>query len=120
MYEGCLGFVTARDGDCAGTFRVIDGRADWQATLYLWRDTASSELRLRCDTETTLPAMQWPPRTLEGFRVIGRHVVAISVTLQPAASSHPASIAISLQEQAPARRGPITLFNETMFLPQNR
>ncbi len=120
IYEGCLGFVTARDGDCAGTFHVIDGRADWQATLYLWRDTAASELRLRCDTGTALPATRWPPRTLEGFRVIARHVVAISVTLQPTSSSHPASIAIALQEQAPARRGPSTVSNETMFLPQNR
>jgi hypothetical protein len=120
-YEGCVGFVTARDTNCSGAFRLIDGRPDWQATLYLWRDTASNELRLRCDPTTTFPVTRWPPPTLEAFRVIGRHVVAASVTLQPVDSPRPAAIGISLQEQAPASsRGPLDLFNETIFLPQNR
>jgi len=120
-YEGCIGFVTARETNCSGNFQMIDGRADWQATLYLWRDTSANELRLWCDTTTTFPVTRWPPRMLEAFNVIGRHVVAASVTLQPADSPRPVAVAISLQEQAPGSlRGPVNLFNETIFLPQNR
>ncbi len=120
-YDACVGFVTARDNNCTGTFQMIDGRANWQATLYLWRDTASNELRLRCDSMTTFPVTRWPPPTLDGFRVIGRHIVAASVILHPAGSPHLASVAISLQEQAPAApRDPANFFNETIFLPQNR
>ena len=121
-YESCLGFVTAREANCSGTFQLIDGAPNWQATLYLWRDTASNELRLQCDPKTTFPAVTWPPRTLEPYVVIGTHVVAASVTLQPAGDLYPTSIAITLQEQAPTsrRRSPSSLFNETIFLPQNR
>lgn len=39
-YEGCIGFVTARDDDCTGTFQLTGGAPNWQATLYLWRGTA--------------------------------------------------------------------------------
>jgi type II secretory pathway component PulJ len=63
-YEGCLGFVTARDANCTGTFQLINGAPNWQATMYLWRDTASNELRLRCDPGTTFPVVTWPPPTL--------------------------------------------------------
>jgi len=121
-YDGCLGFVTARDADCAGTFQLIDGAPDWQATLYLWRDTASNELRLRCDPGTTFPAVKWPPPRLEPSVVVGTHVVAASITAHPEGTPRPASIAIVLQEQvlAPSRRAPATLFNETIFMPQNR
>src|SRR5262249_39234996 len=75
-YQGWIGFVPPRGGDeCRGTFRLIDGAPDWQATLYLWRDTASNELRLSCDRESTFPVDKWPPRTLNPFVVIGTHVV---------------------------------------------
>jgi type II secretory pathway component PulJ len=121
-YEGCIAFVTARDGNCTGTFQLIDGAPNWQATLYLWRDTASSELRLRCDPETTFPAVRWPPQALAPFTVIGTHVVAASVALTPVESPRPSAIAITLQEQAPtsSRLAPPILLNETIFLPQNR
>jgi len=121
-YEGCLGFVTAREANCTGAFRLIDGAPSWQGTLYLWRDTASNELRLRCDPRTTFPAVTWPPRTLEPYVVIGTHVVEASVTLQPAGNESPTSVAIGLREEAPTsrRRSPATLFSETIFLPQNR
>lgn len=120
-YEGCLGFVTARAPNCAGTFQLIDGAPNWQATLYLWRDTASNELRLRCDPGATFPVVTWPPPALEPYTVVGTRVVAASVTLQPADSLHPASIAIALQEQAATSspRRPATFFNQTIFLPQN-
>ncbi len=119
-YEGCLGFVTARAANCTGTFQLIDGAPNWQATLYLWRDVASNELRLRCDPSTTFPAVTWPPRTLEPYAVIGTHVVTASATLQPAGSARPTSIAIVLQEQVPTSLRRSQLFNETIFLPQNR
>jgi len=121
-YDGCLGFVTARDAGCTGTFQLIDGAPNWQATLYLWRNTASNELRLRCDPGTTFPAVKWPPPRLEPSVVVGTHVVAANITAHPEGAPRPASIAIALQEQvsAPSRRAPTTLFNETIFLAQNR
>ena len=121
-YEGCVGFITARDDNCAGTFQLIDGAPNWQATLYVWRDTASNELRLRCDGSTTFPTVRWPPRTLTPFVVVGTRVVDAAVTLQPAGAARPTSIAIVLQEQAAAgsRGTPTNFFNETIFLPQNR
>ena len=121
-YEGCLGFVTARSSNCAGTFQLVDGAPNWQATLYLWRDTASNELRLRCDSGSTFPVVTWPPPTLEPYAIIATRVVAATFTLQPADSLHPASIAIALQEQAAtsSSRRPGTFFNQTIFLPQNR
>jgi len=121
-YEGCLGFVTARDANCAGTFQLIDGAPNWQATLYLWRDTASNELRLRCDPGTTFPVVTWPPPTLDPYTVIGTRVSAASIRMQPTGSPNPASIAITLQEQAPSSgsQGQETVFNQTIFLPQNR
>lgn len=120
-YEACVGFVTARDSKCSGSFQLIDGRANWQATLYLWRDTASNELRLSCDPTATFPVTRWPPRALEDYIVLGRRVVAASIALQPAGLARPASIAIALQEQASASsRRPINFFSETIFLPQNR
>jgi len=121
-YEGCIGFVTARDSNCAGTFQLMNGRPNWQSTLYLWRDVASSELRLRCDPGTTFPAVTWPPPAVEPYVVVGTHVAAATITAQPEVTPHPTSIAIVLQEQVPAssRRAPTNFFNETIFLPQNR
>lgn len=120
-YEGCLGFVTARDTNCTGDFQLIDGAPNWQATMYLWRDTASNELRLRCDPGTTFPAVAWPPPRLEPYAVVGTHVVAASVTLQPAGTLHLASIAIAIREQVPASRSrpQLTFSAETTFLSQN-
>src|SRR4029077_15963748 len=80
-YEGCIGFVTARDGKCSGTFQLMDGRPNWQATLYLWRDVASNELRLYCDPETTVPVIAWPPPTFEPSAVVGRQNVGVSGNL---------------------------------------
>lgn len=121
-YEGCLGFVTARDANCAGTFQLIDGAPNWQATLYLWRDVASGELRLRCDPGTTFPTIAWPPRTLEPFLVVGTHIAGASIVLQPSGGLGPTSIAIAIREQSRTslHRSPTTYFNETVFLPQNR
>jgi hypothetical protein len=121
-YEGCIGFVTARDAKCTGTFQLIDGAPNWQATLYLWRDTRSNELRLRCDPSITFPAGVWPPPVLEPYAVIGNHVAGVSIALQPAGSPRSRAIAIALREQAPPslHRSPPMVFNETVFLPQNR
>jgi hypothetical protein len=123
-YEGCIGFVTARDAQCTGTFRLVGGAPDWQATIYVWRDTSSNELRLRCDASSTFPASAWPP-TLEPYTVIGTRVVAASFAFQPADSPVPTAIGMALQEQAstPSRRVSryrTTSFNRTVFLPQNR
>ncbi len=120
-YEGCVGFVTARDTNCMGDFQLIDGAPNWQATMYLWLDTASNELRLRCDPGTTFPAVAWPPPRLEPYAVVGTHVVAASVTLQPAGTLHRASIAIAIREQVLAlgSRPQLTFSAETTFLPQN-
>ena len=121
-YQGCVGFVTARSGDdCTGTFQLIDGAPNWQATLYLWRDTASNELRLSCDRGTTFPVDRWPPRALNPIVVIGTRVVDVAVTLQATEAARPTSIAIALREQAAGYRGaPTNFLNETIFLPQNR
>ena len=121
MYDGCLGFVTARDTNCTGAFQLVDGAPNWQATLYLWRDVASKELRLRCDPSTTFPVAAWPP-PVESYTVVGRHIVSISVTPEPAGGRRSSAIAIALQEQSETsmRRSPAMFFNETIFLPQNR
>jgi hypothetical protein len=123
-YEGCIGFVTARDMQCSGSFRLVGGAPDWQATMYVWRDTQSNELRLRCDAGSTFPARAWPPAQ-EPYTVIGTKVVAASFTFQPADSPVPTAIAVALQERAstPSRaasRYQTSSFNQTVFLPQNR
>ncbi len=122
-YEGCIGFVTAREA-CTGSFRLVGGAPDWQATIYVWRDTLSNELRLRCDASSAFPVSAWPP-ALEPYTVIGTHVVAASFTLRPAESPVPTAIEMALQEQASASSGPASRyhassFNQTVFLPQNR
>ena len=121
-YQGCIGFVTARGPGCAGSFHLRSGAPDWQATIYIWRDTASNELRTRCDEGTTFPATQWPPPALTPYAVGGTHVVAAQFTLRSAEGDRRASVAISLQEQIPAgpHRPPVSLFNQTVFVPQNR
>lgn len=121
-YEGCIGFVTARDAACTGSFHLVAGAPDWQATLYIWRDTASNELRLRCDPSTTFPAAIWPPSALEPYRVIGTRVAVASFTLEPPGSPTPTSVAMALEEQVtgPSRSKPQTkVFNRTVFVPQN-
>jgi len=120
-FEGCIGFVTARDA-CTGSFRLVGGTPDWQATIYVWRDTLSNELRLRCDAGSTFPVGVWPP-TLEPYTVIGTRVVAASFTLRPPESPAPAAIAVALQEQASSRstsRYHTSSFNRTVFMPRNR
>lgn len=122
MYEGCIGFVTARDARCTGAFRLIDGAPNWQATMYLWRDTASNELRLRCDPTTTFPPVRWPPPTLAPYVVAGTHIVAAAITLRPVDSPNPTAVSVALQEQisASSSRYQQQFFNRTIFLPQNR
>lgn len=121
-FEGCIGLVTARDA-CTGAFRLVGGAPDWQATIYVWRDTLSNELRLRCDTASTFPVEVWPP-PLEPHTVIGTRVVAASFTLQPAGGPVPSAIAVALQEQQASSRSTsryqTSSFNRTVFLPQNR
>ncbi len=120
-FEGCIGFVTARDA-CTGSFRLVGGAPDWQATIYVWRDTLSNELRLRCDADSTFPVGVWPP-LLEPHTVIGTRVVAASFTLQPAGGPVPSAIAVALQEHASSRstsRYHTSSFNRTVFLPRNR
>lgn len=123
-HEGCIGFVTARAAHCGGSFQLSRGAPDWQSTIYVWRDTASNELRLRCDVGATFPVATWPP-TLEPFTVIGMHVVAAAFSFEPAGSPTPTSVTMRLEERAPAL-GPsahtsrATVFNGTVFVPQNR
>jgi hypothetical protein len=121
-YEGCIGFVTARNASCTGAFQLIGGAPDWQATMYLWRDTASNELRLRCDPTTTFPSVTWPPPLLMPYGVVGRHIVAASVTLRPSDGPNPTALSLTLQEQIPTSspRYQKSFFSRTIFLPQNR
>jgi type II secretory pathway pseudopilin PulG len=122
-YEGCLGFVTARDAECAGSFQLVGGASNWQATIYVWRDTAANELRLHCDPSTTFPVTTWPPPTLAPYTVIGTRVVAASFTLEPLGNPAPTSVAMAVEEQVPGpprSRLQTTFFNRTVFVPQNR
>ncbi len=124
-YEGCIGFVTARGGDCAGSFQLRGGAPDWQATIYIWRDTAANELRWRCDPGSSFPAAHWPPPSLAPYTVIGRHVAAASFVLEPAGSQAPTAVEIALREQPPAGARPPAgfrseLFRSTVFAPENR
>jgi hypothetical protein len=121
MYDGCIGFVTARDAMCTGAFHLIGGAPDWQATMYLWRDTASNELRLRCDPTTTFPSVTWPPPTLVPYVVVGTHIVAASITFRPSGSPNPTALSVALQEQisTSSRRYQKSFFSRTIFSPQN-
>lgn len=115
-YEGCIGFPTARPA-CAGPFQLSGGFPLWQATIYVWRDVASSELRLRCDTTTTIPSATWPPM-LTPFEVVARHVVHASFARQGN------GIEIRLREQAPLSARGVYRYqhefsNQTVFVPQN-
>lgn len=122
-YEACIGFVTARDAGCTGSFQLVAGAPNWQATLYVWRDTAANELRLYCDPSTTFPATTWPPPTLEPHTVIGTRVVAASYALEPLGSPAPTAVAMSVEEQIPGpprSRLQTVFFSRTIFVPQNR
>ncbi len=123
-YDACIAFVTARDAHCTGDFQLVNGAPNWQAMVYLWRDTGSNELRLWCDPTTTFPAPMWPV-TGAPSTVVGSNVVAASFALQPADSAIPTSIVIALQERTPraswaARSLPTQSVNRTVFVPQNR
>ncbi len=120
-YQGCIGFVTAHSA-CSGPFTLLNGAPDWQATIYIWRDTATNELRTRCNPAAAFPATQWPP-ILAPYAVIGRQVVAASFTLLPEGSPQPTAIAMALEEQIAtgSRQGlQNTFFNQTVFVPENR
>jgi Tfp pilus assembly protein PilX len=122
-YGACVGVVTARSGGCAGPFQLLNGAPDWQATIYLWREVAANELRMRCDPGTVFPARRWPPPVVEPYTVIGTHVVAITFAPLPA-SGPPVAIAVTLQERlpGPARAGPgaADVVTHTVFVPENR
>ncbi len=120
-YQGCIGFATAHSA-CSGPFTLLNGAPDWQATIYIWRDTATNELRTRCNPATAFPATRWPP-ILAPYAVIGRQVVAASFTLLPEGSPQPTAIAMALEEQIAtgSRQGlQNTFFNQTVFVPENR
>jgi type II secretory pathway pseudopilin PulG len=121
-YEACIGFVTARNAKCSGAFQLIGGGPDWQATIYLWRDTASNELRLRCDPTTTFPSVKWPPPTLAPYMAVGTHIVAASITFRPSGSPNPTALSVVLQEQVSpsSPRYQKGFFSRTIFVPQNR
>ena len=121
-YQACIGFVTARDAGCTGPFQRVAGAPNWQATIYVWRDTSSNELRLRCDPRMTFPVATWPPPALEPYTVIGTRMVAASFALEPAGSPAPTSVSVAVEEQvAGSTRSttPSTLVNRTVFVPQN-
>ena len=123
-YEGCIGFVTARDGKCTGSFHLSQGAPDWRATMYVWRDTGANELRLRCDATTAFPAPAWPPR-LDPSVVIGTHVVGASFSVEPAESATPAAVTVTLAEQIAASgqratTAQATSYNSTVLVPRNR
>ena len=121
-YEGCIGFVTARDAGCTGAFQLIGGAPDWQATMYLWRDTVSNELRLRCDPTTTFPSVKWPPPTLAPYVVVGTRIVASSITFRPPGSPNPTALSVAVQEQisTSSLRYQKNFFSRTIFVPQNQ
>ena len=123
-YDGCIGFVTARSDACRGRFQLRNGAPDWQATIYIWRDVASDQLRSRCDPTATFPVSQWPPPTVAPFAVVGRHITMVSFALQPNGSPNPTSVAIALRERTPTaprfRALATDLFMQTVFVPENR
>ena len=122
-YQGCIAFVTARPA-CTGAFQVTAGSPVWEATIYIWLDAPSSELRRRCDPTTTFPVATWPP-VLIPHTVIGTRVTQAAFTLQPLGSPNPTTVAVALREQAataarPSYRYQTEFVNQTIFLPQNR
>jgi hypothetical protein len=123
-YDACVAFVTPRDDGCTGSFHLIGGAADWQATIYVWRDAASHELRLHCDATSVFPAPDWPPPVLEPHDVVARNVAAASFTVRTTDGGVPTAIAVALEEQprtADQVSGYQTAwFNQTVFFPQNR
>jgi Tfp pilus assembly protein PilV len=123
-YEGCVGFATARIDDCTGPFQLQSGAPEWRASIYVWREAGTNELRMRCDPGTTFPAPRWPPPALSPYTVIGTRVVAVSFELLPPSQALPAAIAVTLQEQLPGAPGPggraADVFNHTVFVPENR
>jgi len=122
-YQGCIGFPTARDSSCSGVWPRVDpstGYPDWQATIYVWRDTATNELRRRCDTTTTRPASAWSSTiAVSPFTVVARDVVEVRFTRLGT------GVELFLRERATiaaqsARRYQTEFVNQTVFVPQNR
>jgi hypothetical protein len=121
QYDGCIGFVTARDANCGGLFQLVNGGPNWQATIYLWRDAASNELRSRCDPRTTFPAVEWPPPALTPHAVIGTNVVGTSFTLQPSGNAAPSSVAVTVHERVPGASPRLQgdVYLQTVIVPEN-
>lgn len=116
-YQGCIGYATARTG-CTGSFQLINGSPNWQAVIYVWRDTATNELRRRCDTAMTFPALSWPP-SLTPHDVVATEVIQAGFALVSG------GVEIRLRERAPissrsSYRYQTEFVNQTVFVPQNR
>ncbi len=122
-YEACIGFATARDTGCGGTFQLTaSGDPNWQAIVYVWRDVPSRELRRRCDTSVQMPATTWPP-ALTPHEVIGRRVILTTFTPLPA-GPNPRGIEMVIREVGdtaarPTYRYQTNFYNQTLYLPQN-
>ncbi len=123
--ENCaaIGFVTARDSNCTGTFQLTPtGEPFWRGVIYIWLDVPSRELRRACAPDATMPALSLPP--FIEYSVIGKELMLASFTLAPAGNSNPTTVAVALQEQAatasrPTYRYQTNFYNQTIFLPLN-
>lgn len=121
-FQGCIAFVTPRL-TCAGAFQLAGGFPSWQATIYVWRDVATNELRRRCDETTTFPVTTWPP-TLTPYTLIGTSITDAAFALQ-FNGSNPAGVSVLLREQAVAssrssHKYQTEFLSQTILLPQNR
>lgn len=121
-YQGCIAFVTPRLA-CSGAFQLAGGFPSWQATVYVWRDVASNELRRRCDVTTTFPVTTWPP-TLTPYTLIGTSITEATFALQ-LNGSNPAGVSVFLREQATtssqsSHKYQTEFLSQTILLPQNR
>jgi len=124
-YQACIGFVTARGSDCLGPFQLQNGVPDWLATIYVWRDTSTDELRSRCDSSTGFPAGRWPPPLLTPYTLIGTHIIGASFMLLPSGSPAPTAVAVEFEEDLVKTARPVpadedTSVNQTIFVPANR
>ena len=121
-YQGCIAFVTPRLS-CSGDFQLAGGFPSWQATIYIWRDIATNELRRRCDETTTFSVTNWPP-ALTPYTVIGTRIIDATFALQLNGST-PAGVSVFLREQAATAaqtsyKYQTEFLSQTVLLPQNR
>ena len=135
--ENCsaIGFVTARDNNCAGQFQYVPGTGmpEWRAVVYVWRDAATMELRWHCDINDLdeMPDAALPSDLDQRpLAVIGSRLSLVSFTLcnpcapTPVGSVNPIAVAVAFQEQAatasrPTYRYQTNFYNQTIFLPMN-